>query len=80
MLNATCLLLREKRLYEIVEVESHQVLVEFEEVSSHTVDHTYYKIVYDKDTKVKYVIMNGNYQSGISPLYNADGTLQLYEK
>jgi hypothetical protein len=35
-----------------------------------------WKIVYAKDTKVKYVILN---RKGISPLYNADGTLQIYK-
>lgn len=38
-----------------------------------------FKIVYDNDTKVKYFIMNGNHTSGITPLYNADGTLQVYD-
>ena len=38
-----------------------------------------FKIVYDNDTKVKYFIMNGNRTSGITPLYNADGTLQVYD-
>ena len=41
-------------------------------------DCTYY-IVYANDTKVKYFVMYGNYKSGITPLYNADGTLQLYD-
>ncbi len=36
-----------------------------------------YYIVYDKETKVKYYIRG--YGGGITPLYNADGTLQLYE-
>lgn len=42
-----------------------------------------YKIVYAKDTKVKYLIGYGNYpysQFGITPLYNADGTLQIYKE
>ena len=39
---------------------------------------TYY-IVYANDTKVMYFIMIGNYDSGITPLYNADGTLMVYE-
>lgn len=38
-----------------------------------------YIIVYDKETKVKYYIRCSNYRGGITPLYNADGTLQLYE-
>ena len=40
-----------------------------------------YKIVYANDTKVKYLIMSkSQYMSGITPLYNADGTLQIYEE
>lgn len=39
-----------------------------------------YGIVYANDTKVKYLIISGSrYMSGITPLYNADGTLQIYE-
>ena len=41
-----------------------------------------YSIIYDSKTKVKYLIVadtpNGN-GGGITPLYNADGTLQLWE-
>lgn len=40
----------------------------------------HYQFVYAKDTKVKYVIATSHYQAGITPLYNADGTLQLYEE
>ena len=40
---------------------------------------TYY-IVYAKDTKVKYFIMQTTYRFGITPLYNADGTLQIYDE
>lgn len=36
-------------------------------------------IVYTNDTKVKYFIRESAYQFGITPLYNADGTLQVYE-
>lgn len=39
-----------------------------------------YKIVYAKDTKVKYFIQNSTYSWSITPLYNADGTLQIYEE
>lgn len=38
-----------------------------------------YYIVYANDTKVKYLAITGGYQFGITPLYNADGTLQIYE-
>ena len=37
-------------------------------------------IVYAKDTKVKYFVKWTGYQFGITPLYNADGTLQIYEE
>lgn len=39
-----------------------------------------YRIVYANDTKVKYLIISGGNQLGITPLYNADGTLQVYEE
>ena len=39
-----------------------------------------YRIVYAKDTKVKYFIQTSTYSWAISPLYNADGTLQIYEE
>lgn len=39
-----------------------------------------YKIIYANDTKVKYLVMSAQTRSGITPLYNADGTLQIYEE
>lgn len=39
-----------------------------------------YRIVYAKDTKVKYFVFFDGYRGGISPLYNADGTLQIYDE
>lgn len=40
-----------------------------------------YQVVYANDTKVKYLIFNsGKYRFDITPLYNADGTLQIYEE
>lgn len=38
-----------------------------------------YRIVYDNTTKVKYFLISGYYKFGITPLYNADGTLQIYD-
>ncbi len=38
-----------------------------------------YKIVYSNDTKVKYLVMTTGYKCGITPLYNEDGSLQVYE-
>lgn len=41
---------------------------------------THYRIVYDKNTKVKYYILKKNdHESGITPLYNADGSFQIYK-
>lgn len=37
-------------------------------------------ISHAKDTKVKYLIIVSGYKFGITPLYNADGTLQVYEE
>ena len=42
-------------------------------------DHNYY-IVYANDTKVLHFVFDGNYGSGITPLYNTDGTLQVYDE
>lgn len=44
----------------------------------HDIFSSYY-IVYANDTKVKYFAMYGDYESGITPLYNANGTLQVYD-
>lgn len=40
----------------------------------------YYNIVYAKDTKVMYLIISNGYKCGITPLYNADGSLQIYKE
>ena len=40
---------------------------------------TTYYVVYANDTNVMYFVMQGNYESGITPLYNADGSLMIYE-
>ena len=37
-------------------------------------------IVYARDTHVKYLIGLGAKRSMITPLYNADGTLQIYQE
>lgn len=39
-----------------------------------------YKIICANDTKVKYFVMCSYYKLDITPLYNADGTLQIYEE
>ena len=38
-----------------------------------------YMIVYANDTKVMYYIDGCSIAGGITPLYNADGTLQIYD-
>ena len=37
------------------------------------------RIVYANDTGVMYYVFRTSYGGGITPLYNADGTLQIYE-
>lgn len=37
-----------------------------------------YKIIYANDTRVIYLICVSGHHFGITPLYNADGTLQIY--
>lgn len=36
-------------------------------------------IVYDYDTKVMYYIWDGYNKIGISPIYNSDGSVMVYE-
>lgn len=38
-----------------------------------------YQIVYANDTKVKYLIWDAANRGSITPLYNSDGSLQIYE-
>lgn len=49
-----------------------------DEVSSYACHQKAY-IVYDKESKVKYLFYYGDYTSGLTPLYNADGTLRIHE-
>lgn len=37
------------------------------------------EVLYDKDTKVMYFVKATGYQFGITPIYNSDGTLKLYD-
>ena len=39
-----------------------------------------YKIVYANDTGVKYLIHKNIYRESMTALYNADGSLQVYEE
>lgn len=52
----------------------------FTEITSWSDINYDYKIVYANDTKVKYICVDGCRSFGITPLYNADGTLQIYEE
>ena len=38
-----------------------------------------YQIIYANDTGVMYFVFATGYQGGITPLYNKDGTLQIYD-
>lgn len=38
------------------------------------------EVLYDKNTKVMYFIKRSGYQFGITPIYNSDGTVKLYDE
>ena len=48
--------------------------------TSSTSNSGWYALYYDKDTKVMYMFVKHGYGAGLTPLYNADGTLKLYEQ
>ena len=37
------------------------------------------EVAYDKNTKVIYFLKRSAYQFGITPIYNSDGTVKLYD-
>lgn len=37
------------------------------------------EVLYDRNTKVMYFIKWSTYQFGITPIYNSDGTVKLYD-
>lgn len=37
-------------------------------------------IMYDKDTKVMYYMITSGSRCGITPIYNSDGSVKLYEE
>lgn len=37
------------------------------------------EVLYDKNTKVMYFLKRSGYQFGITPIYNSDGTVKLYD-
>ena len=42
-------------------------------------DNYYTEVLYDKNTKVMYFVKWSTYQFGITPIYNSDGTVKLYD-
>lgn len=40
----------------------------------------YTEVLYDKNTKVMYFVKRSGYQFGITPIYNSDGTVKLYDE
>lgn len=38
------------------------------------------EVLYDKNTKVMYFVKYTGYQFGITPIYNSDGTVKLYNE
>ena len=40
----------------------------------------YSQIIYDNETKVEYLIIYDGYRCGITPIYNADGTIKVYQE
>ena len=38
------------------------------------------EVLYDKNTKVMYFVKHTDYQFGITPIYNSDGTVKLYDE
>ncbi len=37
-------------------------------------------IMYDKDTKVMYYLITSGYKCGITPIYNSDGSVMIYDE
>ena len=37
-------------------------------------------IMYDKDTKVMYYMYTSAYKCGLTPIYNSDGSVRIYEE
>lgn len=37
------------------------------------------EVLYDKNTKVMYFSQQSSYKFGITPIYNSDGTVKLYD-
>ena len=72
--------LTEKSFSESVIVDNEIAGGYFTEIREWRADDSNYKIVYANDSKVKYLVVTCGNRYGITPLYNADGSLQLYEE
>jgi len=55
----------------------HSNYINFEVIDSCYSDG--WAILYDKNTKVMYIILDGSQSTGMTPILNADGTPKLYE-
>lgn len=76
-----CMILFVARAQGMTRADNVKVSKDFEEEYFITVTKGRdYRIVYAHDTKVKYFIYTAGRRYGITPLYNADGTLQVYEE
>ena len=42
-------------------------------------DNNYTEVLYDKNTKVMYFVKRSSQRFGITPIYNSDGTVKLYD-
>ena len=72
--------LTEKSFSESVIVNNEIAGGYFTEIQEWRSDDLNYKIIYANDSKVKYLVVTCSNKYGITPLYNADGSLQLYEE
>ena len=43
-------------------------------------NHGTLSIMYDKDTKVMYYLITSGYKCGLTPIYNADGSVKIYDE
>lgn len=76
-----CLLLTGCTRYEDAEdISKETVGGYFTRIKEWDTVNMHYEIVYANDTGVKYLILKNGYRAGITPLYNADGSLQVYEE
>jgi uncharacterized protein YceK len=46
----------------------------------HNADYGTLSIMYDKDTKVMYYMLTSTYKCGLTPVYNSDGSVKIYDE